>query len=112
MAKLADGREVVTDRFVDGLKYNVYDCPEGHPILSADIDSGVTPFLMHCPDHHKGQTHMNKLAQSRCYRFELTPDLLPLRFVWRNPTEAECAAASPGMNEHYTQGGLHCETIE
>lgn len=87
--KLRDGREVVTDRVIDGALYNLYSCPgpDGreahidhrsttnpmgryveaehfHSLLSLDVDPGVTPMFVTCPDH-------DRTAESRGYRVDV-----------------------------------------
>lgn len=92
---MRDGREVVTTEYVSRLRYNVYDCPHGdHPILTADVDEGVTPMLMQCPDH-------DATTSSRGYRIGVPlPHLFPVRALWRRPTRGE-------MKRERREGGGH-----
>ena len=111
--KLRDGREVVTHEWVEGARYNVYDCPgngrgEGpHPILSMDVDEGVTPFMVGCPDHKLAA------AQSRFYRVDAMrrPALFPVWLVWRRPTKGELKRERREGGAHYGSGGLACEWV-
>lgn len=124
--KLRDGREFPTDQFIDfpNVQYNVYDCPgeEGagphiehgadglrmvpgvvsplaHQLLSMDVDEGVTPFMVTCPDHG---VH----ATSRFYRMRLDAALLPVRMVWRKATKGELKRERRDGGDHYSRGGL------
>lgn len=107
--KLADGREFVTTEAIEGVKYNVYGCPgtpenatrvehgEGggrvipgkvaHYLLSMDVDEGVTPFMVICPDH-------GLAAESAFYPagIVMRPSLWPVRMIWRKPTKGELNA--------------------
>src|ERR1035437_6050702 len=101
--KLGDGREVETTRPVADGKYNVYDCEKGHPLLSLDIDEGVTSFMSACPDHPSAS------AAARMCRFLPVLSLFPGRMIWRRATQAEMAEADPALFDHYSKGGLHRE---
>lgn len=124
--RLADGREVTIDAMVLGVEYNVYDCPgDGaeeriehgpngatyvpavpqHALLSMDVDKGVTPMFVTCPDH-------GKRASSRFYHVDDPTKYLPVRMVWRRATKGEMKRARQSNVDlliHYEQGGLERE---
>lgn len=131
--KLADGREFDPAHpyqwgqggFV--LRFNIYDCPgDGpethidhsgseprivdavavHGLLSADLDEGVTPFMVTCPEHQK-------TATSRFYRVSLgdVKAYLPVRMVWRKATKGEQEREKREGGSHYAQGGLAREWV-
>ena len=121
--KLADGREFSTSEAVEGVKYNLYDCPgdaehatrvqhgpDGstvipgrvmHRLLSMDVDDGVTPFMVTCPDH-------DVAAESEFYPkgIELHPSLWPVRMIWRKATNGELKRERRDGGDHYRRGGL------
>lgn len=150
--KLADGREFDTTQPIEGVKYNLYDCPgdaahathlergqcncngvgpdglmgsaDGsrppahlagcpaqtqhvvpgrvlHSLLSMDVDEGVTPFMVTCPDH-------GAAAESRFYRVDAIhhPSYFPVRMIWRRPTQGELKRERRDGGEHYRLGGL------
>lgn len=102
--RLGDGREVpTTEELPDGAgRYNRYACPLGHKLLSLDIDEGVTPMLVMCPDHD------GRVAESEFYtiRRPIMPSNFPVRMIWRRPIDRDLAEASPEMLDHYERGGL------
>lgn len=111
MFKLRDGREVEVNEWIEGVEYNVYDCGGGifgdaHPLLSMDVDKGVTPFLKLCPDH-------DMHATSRFYRVDALhhPSLFPVRFVWRRATSSELKREKREGGDYYRQGGLAVEVV-
>lgn len=123
--KLADGREFVTTEAIEGVKYNVYGCPGtpenatrvehgedgarvipgkvAHYLLSMDVDEGVTPFMVTCPDH-------GLAAESAFYPagIVMRPSLWPVRMIWRKPTKGERKRElrEQGPGGHYASGGL------
>ncbi len=129
--RLADGRVVETDRVIafPGWRYNAYSCPgpggreahidhrstenpmgryveaeHSHWLLSLDVDDGVTPFMVTCPDH-------DRTATSAMYRVDerLATIALPVRMVWRRATASETKRwkrKNPAMYEHVRLGGL------
>jgi len=112
MVTLADGREVVIDEYFEGGRYNVYDCPgngrgqPSHPILSLDVDEGVTPFLKACPDH-------GAMATSRFYRVDARVNArwFPVRLVWRRATKGELKRERRDGGDHFARGGLAVEVV-
>ncbi len=106
--KLADGRIIETDQVVwfPGWRYNAYECPRGHALLSLDVDDGVTPASIVCPDH-----------EARCWSrfYRVDPWIyLPVRMVWRRATEREMKRwkrKDPAMYEHVRLGGLVREWV-
>ena len=126
--KMRDGREVVVDRFDPALRYNVYDCPgiagaEGrfvtiagpggvtqmvaHAMLAAEVDEGVTPMFMACPEH------ANRRLTSRMYRVDAAtqPDLFPVRILWRRATMGERKRERRSGGDHFARGGLAREWV-
>jgi len=107
--KLADGRVVETDQVIrfPGWRYNAYECPFGHALLSLDVDEGVTPASVACPDHD------GTMSWSRFYR--LAPEVyLPVRMIWRRATASETKRwkrKDPAMYEHVRLGGLVREWV-
>lgn len=121
--KLADGREFDTTKAIEGVRYNVYGCPGtaenatrvehsgdgatvvpgkvAHWLLSMDVDEGVTPFMVTCPDH-------GLWAESRMYPRGLERDssLWPVRLIWRKATNGELKRERREGGEHYRRGGL------
>jgi len=121
---LADGREFETTHAIEGVRYNAYGCPgtaanatrvehppEGgarvvpgkvaHWLLSMDVDEGVTPFIVTCPDH-------GLAAESAFYPKDLVmrPSLWPVRIIWRKATKGEREAELREGGDHYRRGGL------
>lgn len=120
--KLADGREFSTTEAIEGVRYNVYGCPGtgnatrvehgpsgavvvpgvvAHYLLSMDVDEGVTPFLVTCPDH-------GIAAESAFYPagLERHPSLWPVRMIWRRATKSEMKRERREGGDHYRLGGL------
>lgn len=110
--RMRDGREVVTDEWAEGLRYNAYDCPGNgrggppHAILSADVDDGVTPFVVRCPI-------CGAAAMSRMYRVDALhhPSLFPVRMVWRRATGGERKRERRDGGDHFAKGGLAREWV-
>ena len=104
--RLADGREVVIDEAVVDGRYNVYECPSGHYLLSMDVDEGVTPFMVTCPDDGSGAT-------STMYPkgLERHPSLWPVRMIWRLATPSERKREKKSGGDHYARGGLAREWV-
>lgn len=108
--KLRDGREVMTHEPMPGVRYNVYDCPEGHALLSAEMDDGVTPAFSACPIHVTDDV----VAVSRWYRVAVPPppDLFPLAMVWRQATRSEIKRERREGGDHFARGGLAREWVK
>lgn len=102
--KLGDGREFDPTSVIEGGRYNVYDCEKGHELLSIDLDEGVTPMMVPCP--FDGTT-----ASWRFYRIHEPRAFGQVVMVWRKATAQEIKRArrTPGLQDHYRQGGLHRE---
>ena len=121
--RLADGREFETAVAIEGVRYNVYGCPGtpanatrvergpdgtrvipgkvAHWLLSMDVDDGVTPFMVACPDHGLS-------AESAFYPagLEMRPSLWPVRMIWRKATAGELKRERREGGDHYRRGGL------
>lgn len=121
--KLADKREIVVDAPIEGGQYNVYDCPGpdglpdrviggvykpgtvGHYLLSLDVDDGVTPAMITCPDD-------GRAASSRFYPPGPPPaQLFPVRMIWRKATNGELKRERREGGQHYALGGLAREWV-
>jgi len=101
---LADGRWVDPNVIDPTGRYNVYDCPSGHHLLSMDLDRGVTPAFVACPD-------CDATAGSRFYRVPDPASSLPLRMVWRLATRSERKRERREGGDHYALGGLSREWV-
>lgn len=118
---LRDKRQVEIDSPIPGGRYNVNVCGGGgdwdsraprmlerdvkHSLLSLDVDEGVTPMLVRCPDD--GDT-----AQSCGYpKGEPPAHLFPVRMIWRKPTNGELKRERREGGEHYKLGGLSREWV-
>lgn len=76
-----DHRVFVVNRVLDGVPYRGYDCVQGHRLLSMLVDPGVTPDLIHCPDHEAP-------AIGGLLMFD-SANPFPVRLLWRKATESE-----------------------
>lgn len=126
--KLANGREFDTTQAIEGVRYNAYGCPGvatnatrvehgpggatvvpgkvGHWLLSMDVDDGVTPFMVTCPDH-------GLAAESAFYPADIHfwPSLWPVRMIWRKATQGELKRERRDGGNHYVRGGLAREWV-
>jgi hypothetical protein len=120
--RMHDGREVEVGEPIPGGRYNGYVCrgeagkmrvedsrmvmgPALHTLLSLDVDDGVTPMFVWCPDH-------DCEAVSEGYPPGAPPTaLFPVRMVWRHATRGEEKRERREGGNHYRQGGLAREWV-
>lgn len=84
-----------------GMK-NLYFCNTcGHGIVTLDVDSGVTPFIIGCERGCGGA------ALSFFYRCPqpMLANIQPV-FEWYKPTPDEVATLSDAVRDHIARGGL------
>jgi hypothetical protein len=83
---------------------NAYTCQTcGQTVITEDMEKGVTPFMLAC----RATKGCSGMSQSHFYRGPTVESDKPATFIWRKPTKAERRAASPGMRQHFDQGGLN-----
>ena len=101
--KLADGREFDPEEPEGVIRWNIYDCEQGHALLSADLDEGVTPAFVTCP-------YDRTIAGSRFYNVPPwhAQRAMPVAMVWRKATKGEMKQElrTQGRGGHYASGGL------
>jgi hypothetical protein len=105
--RLADGREFDPAVFVMGLRYNAYTCQRRHVLLSVDLDEGVTPMFVHCPDDG------SRATSSGYPKDPPPPYLFPVRMVWRKATKGEFKQEREvgGRGGYFASGGLAREWV-
>lgn len=89
---------------------NAYFCKKCRKVtITVDVDEGVTPMFILCPDCRKQATSM-MYQLPLCMRTEFTPNggitELPAQFEWYRPDKKEIEKLSKGEKEHVKQGGL------
>lgn len=81
-------------------KVNAYICEELHITVTKNVDAGVTPMFIGCPECKKIHSK-HAMATSRMYRVNQS---IPHTHEWYKP------ASNEGLNhfeiEHVEQGGL------
>jgi hypothetical protein len=82
---------------------NIYMCQKcGHGFVTADVESGVTPFMMPC-DHSgcsgKATSFFYAAPQSMLAKIEPA-------FEWYKPSPVELTLKSAAVQEHVAKGGL------
>ena len=83
---------------------NAYTCQTcGKTIVTEDKDEGTTPFMLAC----RATQGCSGMSQSHFYRGPTVASDKPATFIWRKPTAKEYKKASPGMKQHFDQGGLN-----
>lgn len=103
---LADRRWIDPNVVDPDGRYNVYDCQAcGVALLSVDLDRGVTPMFVGCPD-------CSGTAASRCYSVKDPAAHLPIRMVWRLATRGERKRERREGGDHFERGGLAREWVK
>ena len=102
---MRDRREVTIDRYVEGVRYNVYACESGHHNLSMDVDEGVTPMFLTCRVDGCGARSSSMMYP----KGEPPTHLFPVRIIWRRATNGELKRERREGGEHYRLGGLALE---
>ena len=86
------------------MRLNRYTCSKcAGAIVTIDRDEGVTPFMLQC----RATQGCRGSMYSSFYR---GVDGAPT-YEWRKATPAEYAKASPGMREHFDNGGLDIHAL-
>lgn len=84
--------------------FNIYDCENGHEVVTLNIHEGVTPMFMNCPKCKKLGHHKVKCT-SRWFDvpqdFSLQPDI-----EWFKPTREQIKKLDPVSRDHVKKGGL------
>lgn len=82
-----------------GLK-NIYQCPNGHILITIDTDEGTTPFMTMCPSCGERST-------SRVYR--VPQDLIPTHEWYKAKIKKNM---SEWTKDHIERGGLILRPIK
>ena len=77
-------------------KKNGYQCPAGHRTITIDLDDGVTPMMIDCPE-------CGKRAASEWYAVDQS---LEPSIGFYTPNHAQLLTQTPAVKEHVLRGGL------
>lgn len=79
-------------------KINVYTCTScKHPIVTINLDEGVTPFMIGCP---RKECALGKFTDARSSFYNVDQRIIPV-YGWYRKKEAD-----PGGLDHHNNGGL------
>ena len=89
-------------------RINIYTCNKGHRILTKDINAGVTPMFIICPECKS--TDFEDLAKSSMYRVHPLYSFGEPDLIWYRPSLEDVLKMNKKKNfgelEHVLNGGL------